>query len=798
MKRRIKKVAVLGSGVMGSRLACHFANIGLQVLLLDIVPREPNEKEKAAGLDTKSPQVRNRIVNQALQDTLKAKPSPIYHSSFAHRIRTGNFDDNLNEIADCDWVLEAVIENLEIKKSLFEKVEQHRKAGTLITSNTSGIPIHKLIEGRSDDFKQHFCGTHFFNPPRYLRLLEVIPTAHTKPEVTQFFMEYGDLYLGKTTVQAKDTPAFIANRVGVFSILLIFQLMKEFELSVEEIDAITGPVVGRPKSATFRTCDVVGIDTLVKVADNLYSDCPDDESRAYYQVPDFVRTMVEKGWIGDKGGQGFYKKIKTKEGSEILALDINTLEYSPKSKPRFASIGAVREEENLLKRIATLYQFPDKGGAFSKKFFGKLFAYAANRVPEISDEIYKVDDALKAGFGWETGVFEIWDALGFDHVIDEVGIENFPAWIAEMKQHNFKSFYKVENGNKLFYNQKSKQYEAIKEALDFIVLDNYRGSKVVWTNKGATIFDLGDGVLGLEFHTKMNTMGSDVIEGINKAIDMAEANYDALVIGNDGQNFSAGANLGMIFMMAVEQEFDELDFAIRTFQNTMMRVRYSSIPVVVAPFNMSLGGGCEITLHADAVQASAETYIGLVEVGAGVIPGGGGTKEFALRASDSFYEGDPELPILNNRFMTIGMAKVSTSGYEAFDLGILKSGRDHLSMNRSRLLADAKAKALSLARSGYTMPIERNDIKVLGKSALGGLLAGTYAMQQAHYITEHDLTIAKKLAYVICGGDLSEPQMVSERYLLNLEREAFLSLLGERKTLERIESILKTGKPLRN
>lgn len=794
MKRRLKKVAVLGSGVMGSRLACHFANIGLDVLLLDISPRELNEKESQAGLALDHASVKNRIVNNALKSTLKAKPSPIYHKSFASRIKTGNFDDNLHEIKDCDWVLEAIIENLDIKKSLFEKVEQHRTPGTLITSNTSGIPIHKLIEGRSDDFKKHFCGTHFFNPPRYLRLLEVIPTPETSSEVSDFFMDYGARFLGKTTVLAKDTPAFIANRVGVFSILLIFKLMKEFELSVEEIDAITGPVVGRPKSATFRTCDVVGIDTLVKVADNLYEDCPDDESREFYKVPDFVRKMVERGWLGDKTKQGFYKKTKVDGKRQIEAINIDTLEYAPKAKARFASVGALKEEENLLKRLKGLYHAQDKAGAFSRAFFDKLFAYAAHRIPEISDQLYKLDDALKAGFGWEVGVFEVWDAIGFN----TEHMEHYPDWIKEFSQQESPKFYTVEKGEKKYYDQSSKAYETIQEAKNFIVLDNLRKGGTLWSNKGSSIHDLGDGILGLEFHTKMNTMGSEVLQGINKAIDLAEKDYEGLVIGNDGQNFSAGANLGMIFMMAIEQEFDELNFAVRAFQNTMMRVRYSSIPVVVAPFNMALGGGCEITLHADAVQASAETYIGLVEVGAGVIPGGGGTKEFALRASDSYYQGDPELPLLNERFMTIGMAKVSTSAYEAFDLGILKKGRDRISVNRSSQLADAKALCLQLAMMGYTAPKQRTDIKVLGKSALGGLIAGTYAMQQAHYISEHDLTIAQKLAYVICGGDLSQPQLVSEQYLLNLEREAFLSLLGERKTLERIQSILKTGKPLRN
>lgn len=785
MKRRINKVAVLGSGVMGSRLACHFANIGLEVLLLDILPNDENESD------------RNIVARKALDAAKNTKPAALYKKEFASRISIGNFEDDLNQLKTCDWVLEAIIENLDIKKSLFAKVEEHRKPGAIISSNTSGIPIQQLIEGRSQDFQKHFCGTHFFNPPRYLRLLEIIPTSETLPEITDFLMDFGDRLLGKTTVLAKDTPAFIANRVGVFSILLIFRLMEEFSLSVEEVDVLTGPIVGRPKSATFRTCDVVGIDTLVRVADNLYQDCPDDESRELYKVPDFIRTMIERGWIGEKSGQGFYKKTKVDGEKVIEALNIDTLEYAEKQKARFASIGALKDEESLLKRVKGLYHSPDKAGQFTKAFFNRLFAYASHRVPEISDNLYKVDDAIKTGFGWEVGIFELWDFMGIDKTLMEIGDDVAP-WVRELAQQESPRFYTVEDNISQHYDLESKNYQPIQEALDFIILDHYRETKTLWKNKGATIFDLGDGVLGLEFHTKMNTMGSEVIQGINKAIDLAEASYDALVIGNDGQNFSAGANLGMIFMLAIEQEYDELNFAISTFQKTMMRARYSSIPVVVAPFNLTLGGGCELTLHADAVQTSAETYIGLVEVGAGVIPGGGGTKEFALRASDSFYHGDVELPVLTERFMTIGTAKVATSAHEAFDLGILKPGRDSITMNRSRLLADAKRKALAMVQSGYIKPQERKDIKVLGKSALGGLIAGTYAMQQAHYISEHDLKIAQKLAHVICGGDLSQPQMVSEQYLLNLEREAFLSLLGERKTLERIQSILKTGKPLRN
>ena len=797
-KRRINKVAVLGSGVMGSRLACHFANIGLNVLLLDIAPKELNETELAKGISKDSTVFKNRIVNEALQTAIKSKPAPLYKSTFADRISTGNFDDDLEKIADCDWILEAIIENLDIKKSLFDKVDTLRTKGTLISSNTSGIPIHKLVEERSADFKEHFCGTHFFNPPRYLQLLEIIPQPDTKKEVTNFFLDYGERFLGKTTVLAKDTPAFISNRIGVFSILLIFQLIDELNLTFEEIDALTGPLVGRPKSATFRTCDVVGIDTLVKVADNLYADCPDDESRAYYKVPDYIRTMVEKNLIGDKTKAGFYKKIKTESGSEILTINKNTFEYEPKKKARFESVAALRDIDNLKKRIKGLYHFNDKGGEFTRKFFNRLFEYVVHRVPEIADNIYQVDDALKAGFGWELGVFEIWDALGYQETAAKLNINNAPQWYSNSIKNNVQSIYTYVNGIKNCYSITTEKHEEIAGAEANLNLDAFRADNKIWSNKGATLLHIGDGILNLEFHTKMNTMGSEVLQGLNKAFDIAEKEYEGLVISNQGTNFSAGANLGMIFMLAIEQDYDELDFAIRTFQNTMMRARYSNIPVVVAPHNLALGGGCELSLHADAVQASAETYIGLVEVGAGVIPGGGGTKEFALRASDAYGKDDTELHTLNEKFLTIGTAKVSTSAEEAFDLGILIRGKDHISLNRNRQVYDAKQKALSLANAGYTSPVLRKDIKVLGRSALGGLLSGVYAMQQANFISEYDMKIAQKLAYVISGGDLSYPQLVSEQYLLNLEREAFLSLLGEKKTLERIQSILKTGKPLRN
>ena len=801
MKRNIKKVAVLGSGVMGSRIACHFANIGTEVLLLDITPKEPNEAEKAKGLTPEHPAVRNRIVNDALQFALKSNPSPVYRKSFGNRITTGNFEDNMKDIASCDWVIEVVIENLDIKKKVFEQVEKYRKPGSLITSNTSGIPINMMLEGRSEDFQKHFCGSHFFNPPRYLKLLEIIPTPKTSPEVVDFLMRYGDLHLGKTTVLCKDTPAFIANRIGVYSIMALFHLVEKMELTVEEVDKLTGPVLGRPKSATFRTCDVVGLDTLVHVANGLKSNCPNDEARELFNLPGYINKMSENKLLGDKTGQGFYKKVKNKDGkSEILALDLKTLEYKPSQKVKFATLELTRPIENLRERMKVLVSGKDKAGEFYRTSFYGLFQYVSNRIPEIAEEIYKIDSALNAGFGWELGPFEAWDALDVKETVEAMEkVGKRPAqWIYDMLAGGATTFYKVENGIKKYYDIASKSYKAIPGTEDYIILDNIRAAKTIWKNSGTTIIDIGDGIINLEFHTKMNTIGSEILEGINKAIDLAEKEYKGLVISNEGQNFSAGANLGMIFMMAVEQDLDEVDFAVRVFQNTMMRVRYSAVPVVVAPHGLALGGSCELCLHADKVVAHAETYMGLVEFGVGVIPGGGGTKEFVLRFSDELHEGDMETNQFRNRFLTIGQAQVSTSAYEAFNLGYLREGIDTVVVSRARLLTEAKAHAIKLADAGYTQPVPRKDIKVLGKQGLGLIYVGAHSMKSGNYISEHDQKISEKLGYVMSGGDLSSPTFVSEQYLLDLEREAFVSLCGEKKTLERMQSILTGGKVLRN
>ncbi len=798
MNRTIKKVAILGSGVMGSRIACHFANIGIEVILLDIVPKD-------ATADKKS---RNKIVDDALAFALKSNPSPIYRKAFAKRITTGNFDDNMKDIATCDWIIEVVIERLDIKKQVFENVEKFRKPGTLITSNTSGIPIHLMNEGRSEDFQKHFCGSHFFNPPRYLRLLEIIPTPQTSPEVVDFLMKYGELYLGKTTVLCKDTPAFIANRIGVYGIMSLFHTVEKMGLTIDEVDKLTGPVLGRPKSATFRTCDVVGLDTLVHVANGVAASCPKDEAIEAFKIPGYVSKMVENKWLGSKTEQGFFKKVKpagrTGEAaggkSEIHSLDLKTLEYKPSVKAKFATLEATKSIDNLRDRMKVLLAGKDKAGEFYRTSFYGLFAYVSNRIPEITDELYKIDAAMNAGFAWELGPFEAWDALGVAETVKAMeAAGNKPAeWIYDMLITGANSFYKVEDGCKKYYDNPSKSYKVIPGTESFIILENIRANKTVWKNSGATLTDIGNGIVNLEWNTKMNSIGAEVIEGINKSIEIAEKDFRGLVISNEGANFSAGANVGMIFMMAVEQEYDELNFAIKTFQNTMMRVRYSSIPVVVAPHNLALGGACEMSMHSDRVVLHAETYMGLVEFGVGLIPGGGGTKEFAVRLSDELQDGDVELNNFRDRFLTIGQAKVGTSAYEAFDLGYLRKGKDVVVISRNRVLTEAKLNCIELAEAGYTKPAQRKDIRVLGKQALGLAYLGANSMQVGNYISEHDTKISQKLAYVLCGGDLSAPTLVSEQYLLDLEREAFLSLCGERKTLERLQSIITGGKILRN
>ena len=800
-KRRIKKIAIIGSGIMGSGIACHFANIGVDVLLLDIVPRELNDKEKAKGLTLEDKVVRNRLVNDALNASIKSKPAPLYHNSFKQRITTGNLEDDISKVADVDWIMEVVVERLDIKKQVFKKLEQYRTPGTLITSNTSGIPIKFMSEGRSDDFQKHFCGTHFFNPARYLRLFEVIPGPKTDKDVLDFLNGYGEQFLGKTSVIAKDTPAFIGNRIGIFSIMNVFHVVQELGLTIEEVDKLSGPVIGRPKSATFRTVDVVGLDTLVHVANGIRENCPDDERLELFTLPSFINTMMENNWLGSKTKQGFYKKHVTPEGKkDILSLDLNTLGYREKQRAKFATLELTKTIDHVSDRFKVLVGGKDKAGEFYRKHFAALLAYVSYRIPEITDEIYKIDDAMKAGFGWGDGPFEIWDAIGLEKGLEIMKAEGLQpnAWVTEMLASGQTSFYTVQNGATYSYDIASKSQQKIPGQDNFIILDNIRKTNQVFKNSGVVIEDLGDGILNCEFQSKMNTIGGDVLAGLNKAVDLAEKDFEGLVIGNQGANFSVGANIGMIFMMAVEQEYDELNMAIKYFQDTMMRMRYSSIPTVAAPHGMALGGACELSMHADKVVAAAETYIGLVEFGVGVIPGGGGSKEMALRAQDLFHQGDVQLNVLQEHFLAIGMAKVATSAYEAFDLNLLQKGKDVVVVNKDRQIAEAKKHAKIMAEAGYTQKPQRKDVLVLGKQALGTFMVGTNAMKASRYISEHDEKIANKLAYVMAGGDLSEPTRVSEQYLLDIEREAFLSLCTERKTLERIQHMLKTGKPLRN
>ena len=799
MNRTIKKVAILGSGIMGSRIACHFANIGCDVLLLDIAPKELSEDEKKKGLALDSPAVKNRIVQSSFEATLKANPAPLFSKIFASRVKLGNFIDDMPKIKNYDWTIEVVVENLDIKKAVYTEVEKYRTPGTLITSNTSGIPIHLMAEGRSEDFQKNFAGTHFFNPPRYLKLLEIIPTAKTDPEVTKFLMHYGDLFLGKTTVLCKDTPAFIGNRVGIFGLLKVIDSMRKFDMNVDEIDKLTGPVIGRPKSATFRTSDVVGLDTLVKVANNLYAGLVKDEGREMFKLPDVVTTLEKNKWLGDKTGQGFYKKTKGAKGeTEILTLDLKTLEYKPKAKAKFATLETTKGIDNLKDRFKILLAGKDKAGDFYRDAFFGLFQYVTNRIPEISDELFRIDDAVCGGFGWELGPFETWDAVGVEKSIPLMEAAGYkPAqWVYDMLASGNKSFYKVEGGQRKYYDIPSKSYKSIPGRESFIILEN-KSENIVWKNPGSRIYDLGDGVLNFAWHTKSFTLGSEVIEGLNKAIDLAEKDYRGLVVGHQGSDFSLGANLGLVFMYAIEQEYDEIDFMIKAFQNSVMRIRYSGVPVVVCPQTRTLGGGCEMTMHADIAQAAAETYIGLVEVGVGLIPGGGGTKEFTKRVSDAIEEGDVELNALQNAFMTIATAKVATSAEEARELGILKK-LDRVSMNKDRQITDAKEAVIELAEAGYTMPVQATNIKVQGRTGQALFLAGLQGMLMGRYISEHDAKVARWIANVMCGGDLTSPQEVSEQYLLDLEREAFLSLTGEKKTLERIQAILTGGKPLRN
>ncbi|MCP3930349.1 MAG: 3-hydroxyacyl-CoA dehydrogenase [Bacteroidetes bacterium] len=795
--RRIKKVAVLGSGVMGTGIACHFANIGLEVLMLDIVPFDLTEEEKD------NPLARNRIANGALKAALKARLAPLYDKKFVSRITTGNFDDDFEKISDCDWIIEVVVERLDIKQQVFEKVEKYRKKGSLITTNTSGIPVHLMLEGRTDDFRKHFCGTHFFNPPRYMRLFEIIPTPDTSKEVIDFFLKYGDMYLGKQPVLCKDTPAFIANRVGVYAMAKIYQLTTEMGLRIEEVDKLTGPAIGRPKTGTFRLGDLVGHDVAAKVIMGIKKNCPLDEQARVFGIPKYFQFLLDNKFLGNKTKQGFYKKTNEKDEKgrkKILALNLETLEYEPSQRPSLASLNTAKQIDDLPKRIKALFNEKDKGGELIRQSLLGLFAYVSNRIPEIADDIYSIDNALRAGFAWELGPFEYWDVIGIKKGLEmaEAQGEKVADWVKDMVEAGKNSFYIREGGQRKYYNIKTQTYQVIPGTEAFVLLDNYRDKAPVHKTSETILHDIGEGVLCLEFTSMHNTIGEGVLTGLNDAIQIAEeGDWKGLVIGNNATNFSVGANLMMIAMMAFEQEFDELGFAVNLFQQTTMRCRYSSVPVVIATQGYVFGGGCETLMHCDAAVCAAESYIGLVEVGVGLIPGGGGTKEFALRASDQFFEGDIQIPTLIEKFKTIALASVATSAHQAYNHGYLLKNRDKVVMNTSRNIAEAKEKVLQLAEN-YTQPTPRKDITVLGRGALGTLYVAANELLLGKYASEHDIKIARKVAFVLCGGDLTGTQQVSEQYLLDIEREAFLSLCGEQKTLERIQHMLQTNRPLRN
>src|SRR6266850_4396699 len=801
---RIEKAAVLGAGTMGAQIAAHLANAHIPTLLLDIPPRELTPEEQAKGLTLQSKEVRNRIARNGLDAARKAKPAAFFAPELASLVKIGNLDDDLAKLKDCDLIIEAVVENLEIKRSLYQRVEQHRRPQSIVASNTSGIPIRLLAEGRSDDFRQHFLGVHFFNPPRYLHLVEIIRTEWTLPEVSCFVFGFLDQRLGKGVVPAKDRPNFIANRIGTFGALHTIRTMLESDYSIEEVDRITGPAIGRPKSATFRTFDLVGLDVFTHVIKNLHEALPEDEEREMFVAPEFLTKMVGRGFLGNKTRGGFYRK-QTGEGGkrEIWTLDRASFDYRLAEKVKLPSLEMAKNIEDASERIKALVWAKDRVGAFLWKTFSRTLNYAAKRIPEIADTIVEVDRAMRWGFGWELGPFEVWDSIGVEKSVERMKEEGVKvsANVEQMLASGAKSFYKREQGLRFYFDFAAGKYVPLSDPAGTIILKSVKDrTGVIKKNSGASLIDIGDGVACLEFHSKMNSIGGDTLQMVKTALTEVEKNYLGLVVGNQGQNFSVGANLMLMLMEAQDENWEELDMIGRFFQQSVMSLRYSPKPVVVAPFQMVFGGGCEMALHANRVRANAETYIGLVEVGVGIIPAGCGTKEMLVRALDSIpkdmKDADP-FPFVKRAFETIALAKVATSAEEARGYGFL-SHDDSISMNRDRLIADAKKEVLALAASGYQQPQQRTDILALGMPGLATLKLGVHMMKRAGYISDHDALIGEKLARILTGGDLNHATRVSEQYLLDLEREAFLSLIGTRQTQDRIAHMLKTGKPLRN
>jgi 3-hydroxyacyl-CoA dehydrogenase len=810
MDRAIKRCAVIGAGVMGATIAAQLANVGIETILLDIVPPELTDDDKKMGHTEESEAFRNKLAQNGLNGALKSKPASFYVPENAKLITIGNLEDNLAWISDVEWIIEVVVERLDIKKSVFEKIETVWKPGTIVTSNTSGISARAMCEDRSEGFRKHFAVTHFFNPPRYMKLLEIVPGPDTLPEVVEILAEACEKVLGKGIVYGKDTPNFVANRIGIFSLLYAIQAMIDLGLSIEAVDDLTGPVIGHPKSASFRTADLVGLDTIIHVANNVYEGAPDDEKRDMFKVPDLIQRMIEKNMLGDKIGLGFYKKTKDDAGKKaILSLDYKTLEHTPQETVKFASLEAARNLSGTGAKINSLFSAKDLAGQFTFRTMTETLIYAANRIPEIADDIVNVDSAMKWGFSWKMGPFETWDALGVGKSVakmKEAGYE-IPAWVHEMLDSGKESFYKRQGGALFFYDLASKDYQEIPVKPEIILLPSLKDrEKKVAGNKGASVIDLGDGVACLEFHTKMNAMGDDIIAMVIKSADIVASSFEGLVIANHSDNFSAGANLPLVLFTAQEEEWDDLEWMVKAFQDSFMKLKYLEKPVVAAPAGMALGGGCEICMAADRVRYAAETYMGLVEVGVGLVPAGGGTKELLLRNTEHLFEVQrgglyPKqielMPFVARAFETIAMAKVATSGPEAVKLGYLRP-TDKMTVNRDYLIEDAKKTVLAMNMEGYQPPRPRDDIRVAGENTLAMIKLGLWTMRESGYITEHDVTVATKVGYVLCGGNVLADTSVSEQYLLDLEREAFVSLCGDPKTQARIQHMLNTGKPLRN
>lgn len=787
----ISKAAVLGAGTMGAGIAAHLANAGVPTLLLDMAPQDDTVTDK------------NQIVNSLFEAAKKLKPAPFMLADNAKLITTGNFTDDLAKIKDCDFVIEAVVENLEIKHKLFAEVDKHRKSGAVIASNTSGIPIDSIAEPFSDDFKQHFVGIHFFNPPRYMKLVEVIPGSKTNGEIACAISGFLDQRLGKGVVPAKDRPNFIANRIGVFGMMATIHEMIAGGWTPTEVDQMTGKAIGHASSATFRTSDLVGLDVTAHVTNNLYPAVPDDEDREVFRLPELIQTLLDKKLLGDKTGGGFFKKSKDAEGKRvILELDLETFEYKPQEKTKFPSLDAAKAIEDKAKRVKTLVWGDDRVGEFLWRTTSRVSRYAANRIPEIADTIVEIDNAIKWGFGWEIGVFEAWDAIGVVESVERMRKEGqaIPPNVEKMLVSGATSFYRNEGGDHSFYDLVAGEYKPMPARPGVLVLKDIKErTGVIKSNPGASLVDIGDGVACLEFHSKMNSIGGDTVSMMNFAIDEVEKNFTGLVVGNQGGNFSAGANIMMLLLAAQEEEWDDINMMVRALQNAVMRLRYSAKPVVTAPYGLTLGGGCEIAMHGNKVRAAGETYIGLVEVGVGVIPAGCGTKEMTMRAMDAAAkapDADP-LAFLKKTFETLGMGKIATSAQEGRSFGFIRDV-DAVSMNGDRLIQDAKQEVLNLVSAGYIQPVERTDITVLGESAEAAMKLALHMMKQGGFISDHDQLIGTKLAHIMAGGTINHKTQVSERYLLDLEREAFVSLCGERKTQERIAAMLKTGKPLRN